>query len=140
MKQLENFSLLIHNFSSVYSSVFIAVDALDECHDYHECRTKFLSAIFDLQTIAGINLFATSRDIPEITAKFNRSIVVEIHATDDDVRKYVDGRNLRLPEFVGWTREQQEALQNQLREEIKTEIVKVVDGMYVSSYRRNEIY
>jgi hypothetical protein len=65
---------------------------------------------------------------------------VEIHATDDDVRKYVDGRNLRLPEFVGWTREQQEALQNQLREEIKTEIVKVVDGMYVSSYRRNEIY
>jgi hypothetical protein len=48
---------------------------------------------------------------------------LEIHASDEDVRRYLDGQMTRLPSFV---------LRNaDLQEEIKTEIVKAVQGMYV---------
>ena len=49
--------------------------------------------------------------------------MLEIRATKEDVRRYLDGHMFRLPGFVARSLE--------LQEEIKTDIVKVVDGMYV---------
>ena len=113
-----------------YSRVFIIVDALDECQVSDGCRTKLLSEIFSLQAKHGANLFATSRSIPEITEKFQSSIFLEIRASIEDVRRYLDGCMSQLPECV--------RNNHDLQEEIKVGIVKAVDGMYVATSLRYE--
>jgi hypothetical protein len=107
----------------VYSRVFIIVDALDECQISDGCRTRLLSKIFNLQVRNGANIFATSRFIPDITEKFQGSISLEIRASDEDMQRYLDGRILESESVVLKTS----------REEIKAEIMKAVDRMYVPS-------
>jgi hypothetical protein len=53
---------------------------------------------------------------------------LEIRASEEDVRRYLDGHLFRLPGFVARSLE--------LQEEIKTDIVKAVDGMYVIYFER----
>ncbi len=110
---------------ALYSRVFIVVDALDECQISDDCRSNFISNIFDLQATTGANIFATSRFIPEITERFNGrgGIQLEIRASDQDVQRYIDGHISQLPDFV--------LESSDLQNKIKTEITKAVDGMYV---------
>jgi hypothetical protein len=104
-----------------YSSVFIIVDALDECQVDGGCRAKFLSELFSLQAKCRVNLFATSRFIPEITEKFEGSMSLEIRASEQDIRRYMDGHMSHLPSFVGRSLD--------LQEEVKTNIAQSVKGM-----------
>lgn len=108
--------------AAMYSRVFIIVDALDECQASDGCRARFLSEIFALQAKTGANLFATSRHISNIEKEFEGSTLLEIRASEEDVRRYLDGQVLQLPGFVSRSPE--------LQEEIKAAIVKAVDGMY----------
>jgi Cdc6-like AAA superfamily ATPase len=114
----------LHSVTAMYSRAFIVVDALDECQAIDGCRSRFLSEIFNLQAKSRANIFATSRFIPEITERFEGSMSLEIRASEHDVRRYVDGHMSHLPSFVGRSLD--------LQEEIKAEIAKAVDGMYVS--------
>ena len=118
------FGEISHALQSImasYSRTFIVIDALDECGISDGGWRKFLSEIFNLQAKTGASLFATSRFIPDITEEFKGSPSLEIRANSDDVRKYLDGHMPQLRSFV---------LRNpDLQEEIKTEIVKAVDGM-----------
>ena len=114
----------LHSVVAAYSKCFIVIDALDECQVSDGARPKFLSELLELQRKLGANLFATSRFIPEVTKVFEgKAVVMEIHASEEDVRRYVDGHMIRLPSFVLRSLD--------LQEEIKTEIVKAVRGMYV---------
>jgi ankyrin repeat protein len=121
---LAEISKALQSVAAMYSRVFIVVDALDECQASNGCRARFLLEIFNLQAKCQASLFATSRFIPEITEKFEGSIALEIRATEQDVRRYVDGHISHLASFVGRNLD--------LQEEIKTEIVKAVDGMYMA--------
>jgi NACHT domain len=113
---------VLQSIVAMCSRVFIIVDALDECQAADGSR--FLKEIFALQAAkCGANIFATSRFIPEITIKFKQSISVEIRASDEDIRRYLEGHMGQLPSFV-----QQD---QQLQGEIKTKISDAVDGMYV---------
>jgi hypothetical protein len=85
----------------MYSRAFIVVDALDECQAIDGCRSRFLSEIFNLQAKSRANIFATSRFIPEITERFAGSMLLEIRASEHDVRKYVDGHMSHLPPLSG---------------------------------------
>jgi hypothetical protein len=116
-------SRALQSVVTMYSRVFIVIDAPDECQVSHNCRKRFLLELFSLQAKCGANLFATSRFIPEITENFQGSISLEIRTSEYDVRRYVDGHMSYLPSFVGRSPD--------LREEVKTRIVKAVDGMYV---------
>lgn len=108
----------LHAVAAAYSRVFIAVDALDE---YRE-RSAFLEELFKIHQNSNLNIFATSRHIPEIREKFRGiSIECEIRASDEDVRAYLDGRISQLGTRV---------VKNN-KEMIKNEISKVVQGMYV---------
>jgi hypothetical protein len=109
--------------TALYSQVFIIVDALDECLISDGCRQQFLSALFNLQAKCGANLFATSRPISSIEKEFEGNSKLEIRASEEDVRRYLEGHMFRLPGFV--------ARSPELQEEIKTDIVKAIDGMYV---------
>jgi Cdc6-like AAA superfamily ATPase len=119
----DEISRALQSAVTMYSRVFIIIDALDECQVSHNCRKTFLSELFGLQAKSGANLFATSRFIPEITEKFQGSLSLEIRASEHDVRRYVDGHISYLPSFVGRSPD--------LQEEVKTGIVKAVNGMCV---------
>jgi Cdc6-like AAA superfamily ATPase len=92
---LHEISRTLQSIASLYSRVIIIVDALDECQVSNNCRMKFLTEMFNLQTTTRANLFVTSRFIPHITKRFSRSIILEIRAYDKDVRQYLDGRILQ---------------------------------------------
>ena len=111
----------LHSVAAMYSRVFIVIDALDECQVSDNCRSRFLSEIFNLQVKYGANIFATSRFIPEITEKFNGSTLLEIRARGEDVQKYLDGR----------ISQSESKFLKSCHKEINTEITKAVDGMYV---------
>ncbi|KAG2416038.1 hypothetical protein HFD88_007230 [Aspergillus terreus] len=101
---LKEISEILHSVAIMYSRVFIIVDALDECQEYDGCRTTFLSEILTLQTKSGATIFVTSRFVPEIERTFDGSMLTEIPFV------------ISSPE---------------LQEEIKTAIVKAVDGMFL---------
>ncbi|KAI1357154.1 hypothetical protein F5Y08DRAFT_271388 [Xylaria arbuscula] len=72
---------------------------------------------------AGVNIFATSRIVPEITERFKESPSIEIRATEYDIRRYLQGHLSELPKFV--------TSQFDLQEDIIISITKAVDGMFL---------
>lgn len=117
----EDISSTLQSVVALYSRVFILIDALDECRASDGSRTRFLAEVFKLQARSGANIFATSRFIPDITEVFQNSISLEISATEEDVRRYLQNHMLRLPAFVRRSPE--------LQEEVKSSIVHSVQGM-----------
>ncbi|KAF3229698.1 hypothetical protein TWF106_000148 [Orbilia oligospora] len=77
-----------------YSRVFIIVDALDE---YERC-SEFLGQLFEIHKNYALNIFATSRPIPEIRGIFERHEIslmeLEIRASEADIIKYLEGQIL----------------------------------------------
>ncbi|KAF5630756.1 purine and uridine phosphorylase [Fusarium tjaetaba] len=119
---LESISSALLWVAERFSRVFVLIDALDECRTSDGTRTRFLSEIFDLQSKCQINIFATSRPIPDVTRLFTNCASLEVRATDDDVRMFVRGRMPQLPEFFG---------QQGLEEDITSQIVRSVQGMFL---------
>jgi len=117
-------STALQSVTSIYSRVFIIIDALDECQVSEECRSRLISEIFNLQAKTGANLFATSRFIDQITERFKWSIRLEVRARKEDIRRYLDDRI---------SHSESRTLKDS-GEEIKTGIVEAVDGMYVYSH------
>ena len=72
------------------SNVFIAIDALDECLESNHTRESFLAEIRKLQPT--IHLLITSRHVSTIEREFEKAARVEIRASDEDVRRYLEGR------------------------------------------------
>lgn len=58
---LDELSEALQSVANLFSRIFIAVDALDECQLSDGSRSKFLAEIFALQSKTGANIFATSR-------------------------------------------------------------------------------
>ncbi|KFX98618.1 hypothetical protein O988_04271, partial [Pseudogymnoascus sp. VKM F-3808] len=106
-----------------YSTTFIVIDALDECQVSDGGQTRFLSELLRLQTLTKANLFVTSRFIPHIVEEFQDTANLEIRASEEDVRRYIDGQMPCLPPFVRRNLD--------IQEQIKTKIVKAVDGMFL---------
>lgn len=100
-----------------HTRVFFVVDALDECQD----TARLLKELFNIQKKCRVNIFATSRPIPEIKEKFKGLPHVEVNAADEDVRRYLEGRIGQLQSFVQENRE--------LQKDITTGIAEAVDGM-----------
>jgi hypothetical protein len=122
---LDEISQALQSVVLDYSKAFIVIDALDECQVSDGDRKRFLAKIFNLQAKTAANLFVTSRFILEIEKEFEgRSTRLEIRASDDDLRRYLDEHILKLPSFVSRSAE--------LQKKVKSTIINTVDGMYVS--------
>jgi hypothetical protein len=105
-----------------YSKVFILIDALDESNENSGVRDGFLAEIRKLQP--SIYLLVTSRHITTIEREFENAARVEIRASDEDVRKYLEGRIERESRLKCHVK-----AHPALREEIVQMIVKKADGM-----------
>ncbi|USP76308.1 Arp Ankyrin repeat protein [Curvularia clavata] len=106
-----------------YSTVYLVIDALDECKDSDGSRRQFLAKLQDLQAGQDVRLMATSRFIPEIEEEFKQAEKLEIRASEDDVRQFVAGQMYRLPKCI-----QRDSTLQQLVEE---RIPERVDGMFL---------
>ncbi|KAM0514400.1 hypothetical protein ACHAPE_006982 [Trichoderma viride] len=125
---LDDAKKLLQEVSASYSRVFILLDALDECQGSYGCRASFLEEIFLLQGSAKVNVFATSRIIPEIMQTFKACKSMEIRATQEDVQRYVRGQLEgggieHLPSLIKDKPELEEA--------IVSGITNAVDGMFL---------
>lgn len=123
---IEDISRLLVYAVRCFKRCFIVIDALDECRVQDPACTGLLSELLRIQGQSQMNLFLTSRFIPEIMEHFKEStgtLSVTIEARVDDVQKYLKGRMTQLPSFVA----RNEALQR----EIVMEISQCIDGMYL---------
>lgn len=76
---------------SSFSRVFIIVDGLDQCQNWYGASNELLTELFYLQDNGRVNLFITSRFIPEIELLLNeRSTKLEIRAQNEDLQTYLD--------------------------------------------------
>ncbi|KAI9777778.1 MAG: hypothetical protein M1839_008573 [Geoglossum umbratile] len=108
----------------LYSKVFIIIDALDEYQTLIDDRRLFLRSIFNLQAHAHVNIFTTSRFIPEIEQQFEKCKRMEIRAQHDDILRYLDGR-------IPYLLRSQISKYYELQVLIRREVVKAVDGMFL---------
>lgn len=122
---LSEMSSALQSVASLYSKVFIIVDALDECQTLNDCCSRFLDELFRLQVTSGVNIFATSRFIPEIAEAFRDGVQLEIRAAEGDIRAFLAQHMSPRRAFL---RKNQS-----LQDDIKTAIVTNVHGMYVPS-------
>ncbi|KFY89741.1 hypothetical protein V500_05530 [Pseudogymnoascus sp. VKM F-4518 (FW-2643)] len=106
-----------------FSTVYIVVDALDECSDEHRTPLRLLEKLRDLQNEGDIRLMVTSRFIPDIQEVFKSAPKLEVRASPQDVTKFVKGQIPRLNKCV--------QRDNELQGEIEEQIVKAVDGMFL---------
>jgi len=106
-----------------YSSVYVIIDALDECLDRDGSRSQLLAKLVDLQRRTDLHLMVTSRFIPDIIEKFRLMLTLEVRASDVDVKRFVAGQICRLPKCI----QRDEELQALVRDGV----VQAVDGMLV---------
>jgi len=105
------------------SRAFIIIDALDECSATDRILSRFMEELFSLQAKTSSSLFATSRPILGIPEEFERrgGSILEIRASDEDMRRYLDGHINQISTFV------REA--SGIERKIKSAIIKAADGM-----------
>jgi hypothetical protein len=73
-----------------FSMVFIVFDALDECSEQGDMRIKVLNL---LRGLPKLRLMITCRPhVLPVLSRFERLHKLDIHARDDDIRKYVNTR------------------------------------------------
>jgi fungal STAND N-terminal Goodbye domain len=107
-----------------FKRVYIVIDALDEFSDREGQRSRLLKKLRSFQANSELRLMATSRFDPEIEAVFKGDPLLEIRASDEDVKRYVASQIHRLPSFA----QDDHGLQSL----IENGISNGVDGMYVS--------
>ncbi|CAI6093521.1 unnamed protein product, partial [Clonostachys chloroleuca] len=119
-------SELVQIVLGAFSRTFVIVDALDECQNSDLSRDRFLDAIFNMQASTGVNIFLTSRAIPEIEKVFceeRGAFKLEIVAQQDDLQKYILGRISEMPQFIRG--------EPALRDELVMEISSSLKGMFL---------
>ena len=104
-----------------HSTVYVVIDALDECQDRSGTRRQFLARLRDLQAEHDVRVMTTSRFLPEIEAEFRTAVRLEVQASDEDVKRFVAGQMHRLPNCI----RRDPVLQQMVEERIP----ETVDGM-----------
>ncbi|KAL9082941.1 MAG: hypothetical protein Q9165_008722 [Trypethelium subeluteriae] len=104
-------------------TVYIVIDALDECSDQDGSCTVLLETLFDLRYDGDLRLMCTSRYMPEITGKFKGCLLQDIQALDADIEDFVQAQFSSLHRCI-----RNDA---QLQHKIKKEIVTNAAGMFL---------
>lgn len=108
---------------SDFSSVYIVIDALDECSADDGTRSQLLSHVRELRGAKNLRVLITSRHLPDIVQEFSEIPRVEIRAHEEDVKLFVAGEIHRLPRCIQRDAELQRLAQDR--------IVEAIDGMHV---------
>jgi hypothetical protein len=112
---------VLQSVCSNYTTVYIVVDALDECSRTNGTRGPLIKKLQELQAKADVRLLFTSRFLPEITQQFQSNPILEVRASERDTRRFIAAQIPRLPNII--------VRDNELRCTVENEIVKAVNGM-----------
>jgi hypothetical protein len=86
--------------------------------------------LFNMQANSSANVFATSRHIQDIEKEFEgRSVRLEIGAKNEDVEKYLDDHMSELRLLNEKNQDLSKEKKGKFKSEIKTNIIKIVNGM-----------
>jgi hypothetical protein len=102
-----------------YPTVYMVIDALDECQK--GTRHQFLTKLRDLQTVQDIRIMATSRFVPDIEDALKQARRLEVRASREDIKRFVDGQLYQLPACIRSNPTLQDIVQEQIAD--------AVDGM-----------
>lgn len=105
------------------SRVYVILDALDELGNAGQVRQTLIGCLRPLQDLHHFNLMTTSRYIPSLALDFHHPLCMDVRASPEDIRRYVEGHTSDLPKCV------RENLG--LQEDIATAIVESVEGMFL---------
>ncbi|KAL8910597.1 MAG: hypothetical protein Q9171_004136 [Xanthocarpia ochracea] len=86
---------LLTTVGSKFSSLYIVIDALDECDDTEEIRSSLVSTL--CEALPRASFLVTSRHVPDIEMQFENCPRLQIKATEEDIRRYVSDQILRKP-------------------------------------------
>ena len=101
--------------------IYLIVDALDELGNVGQVRQNFIGRLRFLQDLYHFNMMTTSRYIPSLAQDLQNSLCIDIRASPDDIRIYVQGHISDLANCV--------RRDNGLQETIADSIANVVEGM-----------
>ncbi|KAF7905376.1 uncharacterized protein EAF01_005897 [Botrytis porri] len=81
---------LLHALTSEFPRLYVVVDALDECEETKKTRTNLIRQLQNLPS--NVHLLLTSRRLGDIEEKLSDYPHLNIQASDDDVRAYLEAR------------------------------------------------
>ncbi|KAF5243724.1 hypothetical protein FAUST_2719 [Fusarium austroamericanum] len=120
----EELSETLRLLVETHDRVFILLDALDECLTSGGSRSELFKLLIWLKENPRVNLFMTSRYVSDVEEELQSDIMkMEIRASQEDVGNYLDSRLASLSDLVKKNKD--------LRDEIKTQVIEAVDGMFL---------
>ncbi|KAJ7453724.1 ankyrin repeat-containing domain protein [Mycena latifolia] len=115
---------ILHSAIGEYSKVYLIVDGLDE---YPEAPClKLLEYLSMAMTAPTVKLMLTSRPHITLDSFFQGWRTLDIDATENDIRQYIDARIRKSPRLSKHVRTRPD-----LSEEIKSRILSNVEGMFL---------
>jgi Cdc6-like AAA superfamily ATPase len=111
---LEDICDTLEHVLSHYLTVYIVIDALDECQD--STRRQLVAKLRNLQTGRDVRLLVTSRSMPEIESDYRAALRLEVRATKKDVMRFVTGRICQLSIAIRRDTVLQELVQEKINE------------------------
>ena len=106
---------------TLLSRLYLIVDALDELGDAGQVRQNLIGRLRSLQDLYHFNLMTTSRYIRSLALEFHQPLCIDVRASPEDIRRYVEGHISDLPNCV--------RTNLRLQKTIASAIVDVVEGM-----------
>lgn len=101
--------------------LYVVVDALDELGNAGQVRQTLIGRLRSLQDLHHFNLMTTSRYIPSLALDFHQPLCMDVQASPEDIRRYVEGHISDLPNCV--------RKDLRLQQTIVSAIVDAVEGM-----------
>ena len=111
----------LQSVCSNHTAVYIVVDALDECTEKDSTRGQLIDKLRELQARSDVRLLVTSRFIQEITKRFQSDPKLQVHASKEDVGRFLAGQMSRLPNRI--------QRDDELKQVIQDRIIEAVEGM-----------
>ena len=118
---LAEYSRSLQSEIDYFSKVFIIVDALDECSE--GTRKHFLAEVQKL--LPNIRLLVTSRHIRDIENEFKEAAWLEIRASGEDIKSYLEACIEGQFPLARYAKEKRT-----LRDDILNTVVEKANGMY----------
>jgi len=84
---------LLRDLVIMFPRTYLVIDALDECQESDETRSKFTRLLLDLP--ANVYLLCTSRKLGDISDLFCSAACLEIAGSNSDVELFLTGQILR---------------------------------------------
>ena len=103
-----------------YANVYVIIDALDECEPAY--RLRLLTELKALQP--KLKLMVTSRYFDAFGADMGIDTDIEILASDEDIKRYVEERVSATPRLRRWI-----AADSSLQKTIETKVIEAAQSM-----------